>query len=163
MMLLSWGIIFGWMGQDEIGDIFYFTKFLIRLMGPMSILLPQITWTDIYGKHSSPHTKMLLEKIKKKHNLGELIPAYAIKSIEITEPQRTELESEKNFADDKPSFYLEPEKRTTVIHTSDCKEFLDQTDNGENLGDWIGPFTRYEEAFEKGSNIEGKSARARLY
>ena len=95
MMLLSWGIIFGWMGQDEIGDIFYFTKFLIRLMGPMSILLPQITWTDIYGKHSSPHTKMLLEKIKKKHNLGELIPAYAIKSIEITEPQRTESRARK--------------------------------------------------------------------
>lgn len=155
-MLLSWGIIFGWMGQDEIVDIIYMSMFVIRLMGPLSILLTQLAWTYIFGNHYSPYKTMIFSKLEKKHNLGELIPVYSTKGTVVTESKLSETGNIEEV-ETEITFFLEPEKRTTVIHTNKCHEFKLQTDNGEKLGEWIGPFVSYEEAFEKGSKIEGKS------
>ena len=58
---------------------------------------------------------------------------------------------------EKRKFFLEPEKRTTVVHTDECQEYITKSITGEPPSGWLGPFSTYESAFEYGSNLENKS------
>ena len=146
-MLFSWGIIIAWMGKEP-PVLSMIILFMIRILGSMSIMLPQFMWTSIFAKHRNAYLRKFLESFKESHDLAEHIPAYRDES-----PEAGDVES-----DGQETLYaLELEGRSSVVHKMTCQEFIEKTGNGRHREGWVFPFNSYEEVFEYGSSLEGRS------
>jgi len=146
-MLTSWAIIFASIDANPENTLEW-ALFTIKLMGPLSILLPQILWSSIYSGSRSPFTIKILDALKEKHDLSKLIPVYA--EIQEKSVKEADIKAMKEPA----QFVLKLEGKSSILHTLDCPIFREK---GVTEKGWYHPFKSYQEAFTYGSSIEGRS------
>ena len=54
-------------------------------------------------------------------------------------------------------FALKLEGKSSIIHLTSCIEFKEKTDHGKPNINWIYPFDTFEDAYNHGSNLKGRS------